>query len=832
MKTIFQVIQLFALSILLFVTNIFSQEYQDWKFTHPTPQANLLRSIQMIDANTWFTVGANGTFMRTNDAGANWFFHHQAGRHQNAAQTIGQNYNLWFFDSMNGYVTGMTGYIGKTTNGGTTFDSVGVGVIPTNEWGQSIWFANQDTGFVSTRRSSWTNGRIVRTTDGGTTWTTVYTDPQGITAIYGTSSQIVYAVVVDGTILKTTNAGQTWTQNVGVVPVFMYSMSFLNETTGFVAGGGGEMARTTNAGATWIQLTSPQTNWAYFQIKIVSATEIYAAGDPGFLYKSTDLGNSWQSLQIVPVNGPATTYIWYGMDKVGSTITLCGDYGIVAKSTDNGLTWSSNNFLLNTNIIFDMDLVPGTSNIMAVGRQQTIGTRQIYFSSNYGINWTPRDLGVNMEASSISMVNSQIGYISGTNGNVLKTTDGGTTWLPVTSPTSGVLDIYTIDFISPTTGWAFINYSTFSGGNIFKTTDGGTSWTQQASNINYSISSADMVDANIGYATINSSGQPIYKTTNGGDTWFSVTTPLTGLVRTAKAIDANTVYIGASSGATRMAKTTNGGTTWTPISLPITVDINSVDFMNADTGYVSGNSTTVVCRTTNGGANWTFQNLHLPTLSKVVVLPNDIAYAFGTYGSILRYDPHGFVPVELISFTSSVSGNTVLLKWSTATELNNQGFDIERASFATTPGQGWEKIGFISGSGTTTETRSYSFKDADLEAGIYYYRLKQIDYDGTFEYSDVIEVEVSVPFDYALEQNYPNPFNPSTTIRYSVPENSLVNIKVYNLIGQEVTELINENKTAGQYEINFESNGLASGIYLVKMQAGDFTSTIKMTLLK
>ena len=128
--------------------------------------------------------------------------------------------------------------------------------------------------------------------------------------------------------------------------------------------------------------------------------------------------------------------------------------------------------------------------------------------------------------------------------------------------------------------------------------------------------------------------------------------------------------------------------------------------------------------------------------------------------------------------------------------------------------------------------RSYSFIDNDLNPGIYNYRLKQVDYDGSFEYSDVIQVEITVPFDFALEQNYPNPFNPSTTIRYSVPQTSIVNIKVYNLIGQEVTELVNETKSAGKYEINFESNGLASGIYLVKMQAGDFTSTIKMTMLK
>lgn len=828
MKKAFLYTLLPALFVIVAGRNVFAQEYQDWKFTHPRPQANNLRKIQMINENSWFTVGENGTYMKTTNGGVDWYFHHQAGRYSDAAKTIGYNYNLWFFNSTNGYVTGMRGYIGKTTNGGVSFDSVGVGVIPTNEWGQGIWFANQDTGFVTTRQSSWTNGRIVRTTNGGATWTTVQTYSDGITAIWGTNSQTVYAVAVDGTIFKTTNAGNSWTQSVGVVGQFMYGMSFLNQNVGFVVGTEGGMSRTTNAGLTWTPLTSPQVDWAFFQIKTISATEIYAVGDPTALYKSTDLGNTWQTINIMPVSGPASTFIWYSMDKAGSTMVICGDYGVVIKSTDNGLTWSSNHFSLNTNIIFDMDLVPGSNNLIAVGRQYSTGTRQVYFSTNYGINWSVQDLGVDMNASSISMVNSQIGYISGTNSQVLKTTNGGTSWFPVTQPTGGTSDIYTIDFVDINTGWAFINFASVSGGSIFKTTNGGTSWIQQGSNISQSISSADMVDANTGYATLNSSGQPIYKTTDGGTNWFSVTTPLTGNINAIEALNANTVYIGSSFGTTRMAKTTNGGTSWTPITLPISLDVRSLDFMNADTGYVSGNSLTAICRTTNGGANWTFQNLHLPTLTSVRVLPNDIAYAFGTYGSILRYDPHGFVPVELISFSSSVSGNDVLLKWSTATELNNQGFEIERKTIS----GNWEKIGFVAGSGTTTETRAYSFTDNNLNPGIYNYRLKQVDYDGTFEYSDVIQAEVVVPFDFALEQNYPNPFNPSTTIRYSVPQTSIVNIKVYNLIGQEVTELVNETKSAGKYEINFESDGLASGIYLVKMKAGDFTSTIKMTLLK
>ncbi len=831
MKRVLLFTLIFSILGIIFSDDIYSQAYQGWKFTHPTPQANNLRNLQMINENTWFAVGANGTFMRTTDAGAHWFFHHQAGRYTNNAKSIGGTSNLWFFDANNGYVTGEAGYIGKTTNGGTTFDSVGVGVIPSNESGVGIWFANQDTGFVTTRQPSWLNGRIVRTTNGGTTWTTVQTYAQGITAIWGTNSQTVYAVAVDGTIFKTTNGGTTWTPSTFAVGQYLYGMSFLNENTGFAAGSEGQIYRTTNSGLIWTQLNSPQVDWAYFQIKVVSATEIYAVGDPAFLYKTTDLGNTWQTINIMPVNGPASTFVWYSMGKVGNTMTLGGDFGVVAKSTNNGSTWSANHFSLNTNILFDLEKVPGSNNLLAVGRQYDIGTRQIFFSSDWGTNWISRDLGVDMNASSICMVNSQVGYISGTNAQVLKTTDGGANWFQVTQPFVGTNDIYTIDFVTPDIGWAFVNYAPPSGGSVYKTTDGGTSWVPQTNGLPAnSVYSADMVDANIGYLCINSSNQPIYKTTNGGTNWTSITTPLTGIIKTIQALDANKLFVGAGSGTVRLVKSTDGGANWIPLTLPATIDVSSLDFMDADTGYVCGNTTTAVCRTTNGGSTWTFENVHLPTLSAVAVLPNDVVFAMGTYGSILRYDPHGFVPVELLAFTSSVSGNNVILNWSTATEVNNRGFEIERALIAESPG--WQRIGFVPGNGTTSEVRSFSYTDQGLNPGGYLYRLKQIDYDGTLKYYDQIQVEISVPFNFTLRQNYPNPFNPNTTISYSVPQNSLVNIKVFNIIGQEVSTLVNEVKPAGNYQMNFDGNGLASGTYLVKMQAGNFNSIIKMTLLK
>ncbi|MFO7524292.1 MAG: T9SS type A sorting domain-containing protein [Ignavibacteriaceae bacterium] len=193
------------------------------------------------------------------------------------------------------------------------------------------------------------------------------------------------------------------------------------------------------------------------------------------------------------------------------------------------------------------------------------------------------------------------------------------------------------------------------------------------------------------------------------------------------------------------------------------------------------------------------------------------------------------VPVELTSFTASVSGNDVTVNWSTASETNNQGFEVQRQSAA--GNAQWETIGFVEGRGTTTEEQSYSYRDKNLSAGNYQYRLKQIDFDGTFEYSKVAEVEIGLPTRFVLEQNYPNPFNPSTKIEYNIPnaatgQTLFVTLKVYDVIGNEVTILVDEYKTAGIYEVEFDASQLSSGIYFYKLSAGSFISTKKMILMK
>jgi hypothetical protein len=193
------------------------------------------------------------------------------------------------------------------------------------------------------------------------------------------------------------------------------------------------------------------------------------------------------------------------------------------------------------------------------------------------------------------------------------------------------------------------------------------------------------------------------------------------------------------------------------------------------------------------------------------------------------------IPVELNSLSAEVNKNDVIIKWITASETNNRGFEVERKNIRQIESGKWEPAGFVNGNGNSTMQNLYSFTNSNLLPGKYLYRLKQIDFDGSFEYSNEIEVEVLAPKEYALYQNYPNPFNPATVIEYSIPEKSKVSLVVYSAIGEFIKELVNENQEAGYYKLNFDGSALPSGLYICQFKAegsGSFLQSKKMLLIK
>ena len=222
------------------------------------------------------------------------------------------------------------------------------------------------------------------------------------------------------------------------------------------------------------------------------------------------------------------------------------------------------------------------------------------------------------------------------------------------------------------------------------------------------------------------------------------------------------------------------------------------------------------------------------------IVSNPVAFspgAFNTDGTPL--------PVELSSFTATVSSSSVKLYWVTSTEVNNYGFDIERNTPLSPFSRGeaadvWEKIGFVYGSGNSNSPKIYSLIDDNVSAGSYLYRLKQIDNDGKFEYSKTVDVSIIKPDAFTLEQNYPNPFNPTTKIKYTIPSvtlrqaqgDVLVSLKVFDVLGNEAAVLVNETQQPGNYEVEFKAEKLSSGVYYYRLQAGTFVETKKMILLR
>lgn len=317
-----------------------------------------------------------------------------------------------------------------------------------------------------------------------------------------------------------------------------------------------------------------------------------------------------------------------------------------------------------------------------------------------------------------------------------------------------------------------------------------------------------------------------------------------------------------------LKKSTDGGNTWGNL---IKVNNDNTErhqffsWMTVDqtTGIIyiifydrrntTGSATDIfLAKSTDGGD--TFENFKI---SETSFTPSQSIF-FGDYTNIAAYnrkvypiwmrmdnsnlsvwttiihDSSSIVPVEFSIFNAKSYGKNVLLQWSTSSELNNHGFEIERAIIPNTQQNeiAWQSIGFVRGNGTSNTNIDYSFTDYNLLNGYYLYRLKQIDFNGNSNYSKTVEVDLMNPADFTLEQNYPNPFNPTTTISFQIPNEELVTVKVYDVLGKEVKTILSEIKKTGVYEVTFNGNELSSGLYVYRLTAGNFISQKKMLMLK
>ncbi len=438
-------------------------------------------------------------------------------------------------------------------------------------------------------------------------------------------------------------------------------------------------------------------------------------------------------------------------------------------------------------------------------------------------------------------------------GYFVETTDGGLTWHPKGSFEDSVFYLVGISFIDLQTGCVLASGSDGWSAAILKTFNSGNDWSYVFPfEEGLTLNDIKFFNHLNGMAVGSSSAIPgdvgiILRTTDGGDNWIRTQLPSLATIDKVAYYDISTVLISGvkTDFSSVIYKSDDSGISW--VQMCNYGDLAYVSGINTLPGSEiiivfgqeepTGSAIPFIEVSLNGGYSWYYSLLsqfqdYFPFNSEVV---NEARwYLTGTsltqLGFVLFTDNSGGVPVELISFTADVNSDKVLLQWQTATELNNLGFEIERKSDK----NGWRMIGFKEGKGTTTEIQNYVFSDDlfGIESEHLYYRLKQIDFDGTFEYSEVVEVVVGIPTEFSLEQNYPNPFNPLTTIRFTISDLRFTVLKVYDVLGNEIAILVNEEKPIGIYEVEFNATTLPSGIYFYKLRAGDFIETRKMVLIK
>lgn len=449
-------------------------------------------------------------------------------------------------------------------------------------------------------------------------------------------------------------------------------------------------------------------------------------------------------------------------------------------------------------------------------------------TTNAGATWNQLPSGTTTNLSAQQFLNASMGWVAGQNGTILKTTDGGSSWASQASGTTSWLNC--IYFETANIGWA-----AGTGGVIIATTNGGASWASQVSGTSATIEGGCFTSTTNGI--LSCSDGKILKTTNSGASWSAQTLNGSLSLNCVDFITSQAGWVVGSGGY--IAKTNDGGATWTSQSSGTSQNLNGVAFANADTGWAVGDGGTVRW-TTNGGTSWQAQfSTTAENLRHVFVVNTRHGYAVGLNNTIIEYATEHALPIQLASFTATVvQMNTVRLDWRTISEVNNYGFEMQRSLgtpdvFATLAGS------FVAGHGTTSGPQDYTWTHQSVPAGRVYYRLRQVDLDGTVHYSEPISVDVLTdvreggqPTVFNLNQNYPNPFNPTTRIEFSVAKPALVTLRVFNLLGQEVATLVNEELNAGNYSTTFSGHELSSGVYLYKLDAGGFTSAKKLIVSK
>lgn len=652
---------------------------------------------------------------------------------------------------------------------------------------------------------------LLKTTNGGNNWISL---GDGITS-YKTLAVLDSVTVItarDG-VYKTTNGGANWV-TINSTLIYVLQIEFMNPNTGFARTSNG-LFRTVNGGVNWTQVIAGQPQQGYTGVVCTSENTAYAIGRyptgvaqyNAVVMKTTNYGETWEESYSTPsFNSEQISFINSNTGYV--IIGFRPDFRML-KTTNGGLNWS-NTALVNCPEFINIKFFDG-----GIGYGAGAGTTPTVMSrtTNDGQTWSSTP--IEMDAGYLDFLNLNTGYIAGTNGNILKTTNGGINFVNQTAPNGNNSKLNKVKFLDENTG-----YIIGEKGLLIKTTNLGNSWTFSR------LSSRELRSLffknNWGY--IGSDSNKIFRTSNSGLSWDTVAipSPYQGIISSVHFLDYNTGFVTI---AQHILKTTTAGNSWelSQTFINIIYSVQFTDDLLTGFAYYNANSNTYIQKTTNGGTNWFTSFTSLNRSSADMEFANQsTGYIIGP--NILKTTNGGsnwFVCCNFGGQAIGVTGNTVYTVGAKSTDSGVNWFTqfIPYQS----PTVYLRGIQFVNANtgiivGGTTEN-TVIFKTTD---------------GGGFISALSIESNSFAADEYSLHQNYPNPFNPSTRINYELRNSNYVTLKVFDLLGKEVATLVNEKQSAGSYAVDFNSSefNLPSGIYFYTLNAGDFKETRKMILIK
>ena len=803
----------------------------------------------------------------------------------------GTGESIWFYNNVTYEGNGLY----KSTNGGDTWTQITNGFgIQTQFSDLEINPSNSNVLLASLGSGNWnnsfpTNEGVWRSTDTGVTWTRTLNVQDAFEVAFDPSNSLLaYAACgnqsASGGFYRSTDGGATWIpSNTGLPtatsigrmqfelsassPLTIYSVIYNNSA---LPGGQTTAAfKSTNGGVNWAQISSGVLISGSYNGSAANDQGSYDLclsvhpSDPNIVcFGNVEVSRTTNGASIAFVRNPtgytSGTGAWDCYSHVDihkihfaqsdGNIVYMGCDGGVYKSTNAGVTWFNVNNNLNTIQFYRVASHPTNPSVLFGGAQDN---GNFSTSDKGATNWMFETSGDGMECF-VDYNDANYVFMSTQLGSIYRSTDGGSNW-------NGLLSGGVTAWVAPY--WQhpsdFLKVYLATDRKIWRSTNRGANWSAFSSNFTTnrvtSVAQSTVTVANMMAASSYYTTTPdIDISTNEGATWTDITSIYNSFLSTnlfsgtniqrvvADPVNANTFYITrASYGGGQVIKTTNFGTNWTNISgdLP-SVPVNDLFIDPANTNHIYAGNDFGVYWSINGGTNWVKLSNGMPF---VPVLD----FSFFNDGGIryLRAATHGRgvyelnidspLPVELISFIAAINEDNIHLNWKTATEVNNYGFEVERSV-----DQGdFEKIGFVMGNGNSNSPKDYTFTDKFVN-GFLSYRLKQIDNDGSFTYSDIVEIEALTVKDFAVYQNYPNPFNPVTSIKFKIPTESKVKLTITNLLGEEISTLLNQQQSPGIHEVLWDGSIYASGIYLANMQINSidgkasFNKTIKMILSK